>query len=168
MPAKSVSGDSRIRSSRISGVDKEILKVLLDPQGNVSTQVLAERIGVPLSTVQRRRKHLESMYLDVLYSLKLTNLGYRRIDFFLYTGGGNTSDVGLELLKQKAVVSVSRSVGEHTIDLRAEAVIRDNGQLLDLLEAMKAMPNVRDVIWSEIVDVIGRKKSVPSDVIDSL
>jgi DNA-binding Lrp family transcriptional regulator len=149
-------------------VDKEILKVLLDPQGNVSTQVLAERIGVPLSTVQRRRKHLESMYLDVLYSLKLTNLGYRRIDFFLYTGGGNTSDVGLELLKQKAVVSVSRSVGEHTIDLRAEAVIRDNGQLLDLLEAMKAMPNVRDVIWSEIVDVIGRKKSVPSDVIDSL
>jgi len=168
MPAKSVSGESRIRSSRISGVDKEILKVLLDPQGNVSTQVLAERIGVPLSTVQRRRKHLESMYLDVLYSLKLTNLGYRRIDFFLYTGGGNTSDVGLELLKQKAVVSVSRSVGEHTIDLRAEAVIRDNGQLLDLLEAMKAMPNVRDVIWSEIVDVIGRKKSVPSDVIDSL
>jgi hypothetical protein len=33
---------------------------------------------------------------------------------------------------------------------------------------MKAMPNVRDVIWSEIVDVIGKKKSIPSHVIDSL
>ena len=149
-------------------MDKEILKVLLEPEGNVSTQVLAQKLGVPLSTVQRRRKHLESKYIDVYYSLKLRNLGFRRIDFFLYTTGGNTSDIGLELLKHKAIVSVSRSVGEHTIDLRAESIIRDNGQLLDLLEAMKAMPNVRDVIWSEIVDVIGRKKSIPADVIDSL
>ena len=159
---------NQIHSQRISRVDKEILKVLLEPQGNVSTQALSERLGVPLSTIQRRRKRLENKYLDLSYSLKLNNLGFRRIDFFLYTMGGNTSEIGLELLKHKAVVSVSRSVGEHTIDLRAEAVIKDNGQLLELLEAMKAMPNVRDVIWSEIVDVIGRKKSIPSDVIDSL
>ena len=162
-----VSEKNQIRSERISRVDKEILKVLLEPEGNVSTQVLAKKLGVPLSTVQRRRKHLESKYLDVSYSLNLANLGFRRIDFFLYTMGGNTSEIGLALLKHKAVVSVSRSVGEHTIDLRAEAIIRDNGELLDILEVMKAMPNVRDVIWSEIVDVIGRKKSIPSDIIDS-
>jgi len=59
-------------------------------------------------------------------------------------------------------------VGEHTIDLRAEAILKDSGQLLNLLEAMKAMPNVRDVIWSEVVDVVGRKQSIPSEVIDAL
>ena len=149
-------------------MDKEILKVLLDPDGNVSTRTLAQRIAVPLSTVQRRRRRLESKYLDISYTLKLKNLGIRRIDFFLSTTGGNTSDIGSELLKNDAVVSVSRSVGEHTIDLRVDAVIKDNGELLRLLEMMKAMRNVRDVIWSEIVDVVGRKKSVPADIIDSL
>jgi hypothetical protein len=123
---------------------------------------------VPLTTVQRRRKHLESKYIDISYSLRLRNLGFRRIDFFLYTAGGNTSDIGRELLKHKEIVSVGRSVGEHTIDLRAEAIVKDSAQLLDLLELIKAMPNVRDVIWSEIVDVMGKKRSIPSEVIDAL
>ena len=159
---------NHIHSSKISRVDKEILKILLEPYNRISTQLLAKKIGVPLTTVQRRRNHLEDKYLDISYSLNLRNLGFRRIDFFLYTGGGNTSEIGRELLKHKEIVSVGRSVGEHTIDLRAEAIVKDSGQLLDLLEAMKAMPNVRDVIWSEIVDVIGRKQSIPSEVIDAL
>jgi len=159
---------NRIHSSRISRVDKEILKILLEPDSRTTTHALAKRLGVPLTTVQRRRSHLENKYLDVSYSLRLRNLGYRRIDFFLYTSGGSTSEIGRELLKHKEIVSVGRSVGEHTIDLRAEAIIKDSGQLLDLLEVMKGMPNVRDVIWSEIVDVIGKKQSIPSDVIDAL
>ncbi len=168
MAGRPTSSHYPIRSPKISRVDKAILKVLLEPDGNLSTQALAEKLGVPLSTIHRRRKHLENMYLDITYSLRLRNLGFRRIDFFLFTGGGNTADIGHELLKHKEVVSVGRSVGEHTIDLRAEAIIKDSAQLLDLLEAMKAMPNVRDVIWSEIVDVIGKKRSIPSEVIDSL
>jgi DNA-binding Lrp family transcriptional regulator len=159
---------NHIHSSRISKVDKEILKILLEPDTRVSSHTLSEKLQVPLTTVQRRRNHLEHKYLDISYSLKLRSLGYRRIDFFLYTAGGNTSEIGRELLKRKEVVSVGRSVGEHTIDLRAEAIIKDSGQLLDLLEAMKGMPNVRDVIWSEIVDVIGKKQSIPSEVIDAL
>jgi hypothetical protein len=98
----------------------------------------------------------------------LANLGFRRIDFFLYTTGGNITEIGRELLKRKEVVSVGRSVGEHTIDLRAEAIVKDSAQLLDLLEVLKGMPNVRDVIWSEIVDHIGKKRSIPSEVIDAL
>jgi DNA-binding Lrp family transcriptional regulator len=168
MPEESASSQNHVHSSRISRVDKEILKVLLEPKGNTSTQTLAEKLGVPLSTIQRRRKHLENKYLDISYSLRLSDLGFRRVDFFLYTAGGNTSDIGRELLKHKEVVSVGRSVGEHTIDLRAEAIIKDSGQLLDLLEAMKALPNVKDVIWSEIVDMIGKKRSIPSDIIDAI
>ena len=149
-------------------MDKEILKVLLEPGGTLSTQELAKKLGVPLSTVQRRRKHLENKYLEVSYSLKLKDLGFRRVDFFLYTAGGSTTSIGRELLRHKDVVSVGRSVGEHTIDLRVEAIIKDSGQLLDLLELMKALPNVRDVIWSEIVEVVGKKRSIPSEVIDAL
>ena len=168
MAVVTTSGNGHAPSSKISRVDKEILKVLLDPRVNISTQALAKQVGVPLSTVQRRRKRLEERYLDISYSLRLSSLGYRRVDFFVHTAGGNAVDVGLELLKRKEVVFVGRCAGDHTIDLRVEAIVRDNGQVLDLLEAIKGLPNVRDVIWSELVDVIGRKKSVPPDVIDSL
>jgi hypothetical protein len=33
---------------------------------------------------------------------------------------------------------------------------------------VKAMESVKDVIWSEIVDVIGQKRSVPAGIIDRL
>src|SRR5580658_4589481 len=147
---------NQIHSSKISKVDKEILKVLLEPDGNISSRALAGKLGVPVTTLQRRRNHLESKYLDITYSLRLEHLGIRRVDFFLSTGGGNTSEIGVELLKLREVVDVSRSVGEHTIDLRVEAIVKDNAELLDLLEIMKGMTNVKEVIWSEKVDVVGR------------
>ena len=52
--------------------------------------------------------------------------------------------------------------------LRVEAIVKDNAELLDLLEIMKGMTNVKEVIWSEKVDVVGRKRSIPSEVIDAL
>jgi hypothetical protein len=66
-------------------------------------------------------------------------------------------NVGHELLKRDEVTYVARSIGEHTIDLRVETFIRDNSELLNLLEDVKGMSGVKDVVWSEIVEVIGRK-----------
>jgi len=100
--------------------------------------------------------------------LNLSSLGYRRVDLMIYTGGGATTAIANELLKRDEVVYVGRSIGEHTIDLRAEVIIKDNTELLGLLEMVKAMESVRDAIWSEVVDVIGRKRSIPSSVIDKL
>ena len=40
--------------------------------------------------------------------------------------------------------------------------------LLDLLELIKGMDGVNDVVWSEIVRVMGRKRSIPSAIIDKL
>jgi hypothetical protein len=126
------------------------------------------KLGIPHSTIQRRRRRLERTYLERTYSLNLSNLGYRRVDLLIYTGGGATHAIAQELLKRDEVVYVGRSIGEHTIDLRAEVIIKDNSELLGLLELVKAMESVRDVIWSEIVDVIGKKRSVPSGIIDKL
>jgi hypothetical protein len=52
--------------------------------------------------------------------------------------------------------------------LRAEAIIKDNSELLGLLELVKAMPDVKDAIWSEIVEVVGAKKSIPPGVIEQM
>jgi hypothetical protein len=54
------------------------------------------------------------------------------------------------------------------IDLRIEAIVKDNSVLLNLLEQIKEMEGVKDVIWSEIVSVVGRKISIPSFIIDKI
>jgi DNA-binding Lrp family transcriptional regulator len=153
---------------KLSQIDKKILKVLLSPEGKVSSHALTARLGVPRTTIQRRRKFLEKHYLEFSYALKLKNLGYRRVDLLIYTGGGNTVGIAKSLLERDEVVYVGRSIGEHTIDLRAEVIIGDNSELLDLLEEVKAMPSVKDVIWSEIVQIVGRKRSIPNSIIDKL
>jgi hypothetical protein len=79
--------------------------------------------------------------------------------------GFDHDTTGLGLLFQ---MNPFGSIGEHTIDLRAEVIIKDDSELLGLLEMVKAMESVRDAIWSEVVDVISRKSSIPSSVIDKL
>ena len=153
---------------KLSQIDKKILKILLNPDGKVSSHALTAKLGVPRTTIQRRRKFLEKHYLEYAYALNLKNLGYRRVDLLIYTGGGNTVTIAKNLLERDEVVYVGRSIGEHTIDLRAEVIIGDNSELLDLLEEVKAMPSVKDVIWSEIVQIVGRKRSIPNSIIDKL
>ena len=153
---------------KLSPIDKKILKVLLNPDGKVSSHALSAKLGIPRTTIQRRRNFLEKHYLELSYHLKLDELGYRRVDLLIYTGGGSTVTIAEKLLDRDEVVYVGRSIGEHTIDLRAEVIIKDNSQLLDLLEEVKAMPSVRDVVWSEIVKIVGRKRSVPVSIIDML
>ena len=153
---------------KLSEVDKKILKILLNPSDRVSSHTLATKLGLPRTTVQRRRNFLEKHYLEFSYTLKLSELGYRRLDLLIYAGGGNTVAIAQKLLDRDEVVYVGQSIGEHTIDLRAEVIIKDNSQLLDLLEEVKAMPSVKDVVWSEIVRIVGKKRSVPSSVIDGI
>ena len=84
------------------------------------------------------------------------------------TRNGKTDSVANKLLHNKEVVYVGKSIGERTIDLRVEIIVRDNAELLDILEKVKTMDGINDVIWSEIVQVIGVKRSIPAHIIDML
>jgi Lrp/AsnC family transcriptional regulator for asnA, asnC and gidA len=152
----------------LSKVDRELLKVLLTPDGKPSSIILSKMLGIPPTTLQRRRKRLERQFLEVSYSLNLEKFGWRRVDLLIATRYGKTSSVAKQLLSYDEVTYVGKSIGEHTIDLRAEIIIKDNSQLLDVLEKVKALEGVEDTIWSEIVEVVGRKRSIPSNIIDQL
>ena len=150
--------------SQLSDLDRKMLRLLLNSEGSIPTHELSEQLGIPLSTVQRRRKRLESEYLIKHYSLDPMKFGYRRIDLLIYTEGGGTMEIGKELLKREEVTYAARTIGEHTIDLRVEVFVKDNGVLLNLLEDVKAMKGVRDVVWTEVVETIGRK-SPPNHIV---
>jgi len=143
--------------SQLSDVDRKMLRLLLNSEGTIPTNELSKQLGIPLSTVQRRRKMLEEEYLIKHYSLDPMKFGYRKIDLLIYTQGGGTIEIGKELLQREEVTYAARTIGEHTIDLRIEVFVKDNGILLNLLEDVKAMKGVRDVVWTEVVEIIGRK-----------
>jgi hypothetical protein len=100
--------------------------------------------------------------------LDIEKFGWRRFDFFISIMPGKVDPVANALVKLDDVIYVGKSIGEHTIDLRIETIIKDNSVLLNLLEQIKAMDGVKDVVWSEIVSVVGRKISIPSSIIDKM
>jgi DNA-binding Lrp family transcriptional regulator len=147
-------------SSQLSEADKEMLLLLLNSEGKVSSDELSRQLRVSIGSIQKQRKRLEETCLMKDYSLDPTKFGWRRIDLLIQTRGRETMIAGKALLKLKGVTSVTRMVGEHTIDLRVEVFVRDNRKLLDLIEEIKTMKGVRDVVWTEVVEAIGRKKSL--------
>jgi hypothetical protein len=128
---------------------------------------LAKKLGIPATTVQRRRKRVEK-FLEVSYTLCLKSFGWHKVDFLIATESGKTGVIGKELLKRDEVIYVGKSIGQHTIDLRVETVLEDNAEILRMMELLKATPGIKDVVWTEIVEVVGRKMSIPSQIVDRL
>jgi DNA-binding Lrp family transcriptional regulator len=156
-------------SKNISSIDKKILKALLSSTGDVSSLSLSRELGIPLSTVQRRRKRLETYLLDMSYTLKVDKFGLRTADLFISTKNGMTDAVAKELLERySAIASVSRTLGESTIDLKAKAVFRNNEDLANVIVKVSALDGVDKVSWNETVKVIGQNEYSLSIIIDSL
>ena len=100
--------------------------------------------------------------------MNIEKFGWRRIDFFISIKNGKATTVANKLIELDEVTYVGKCIGEHTIDLRIEVIVKDNIILLDLLEKIKGMDGVNDVVWSGIVSVVGRKISIPTAIIDKM
>lgn len=100
--------------------------------------------------------------------LDIEKFGWRRVDFFISIRHGMINTVASKLMSLNDITYVGKSIGEHTIDLRVESIVKDNTVLLDLLEKIKEMEGVEDVLWSEIVSIVGQKISIPSSIIDKI
>ena len=157
------------KETNVSDLDRKLLKILLLPNGDLkSSKSLSSKLGIPITTVRRRRKRLESKFLKLHYVLDIEKFGWKRVDFFISIRNGLVNAVANKLLDSDEVTYVGKSIGEHTIDLRVETIVRDNASILDILEKIKAMDGVQDVVWSEIVSVVGKKISIPSSIIDKI
>lgn len=139
----------------LSELDKKILKDLILSKGRISSLTMSKNLDIPLTTLQRKRKKLESEFLEARYTLKYEKFGLRRAVLFISTLRGHNKDVGTKLLGFKEVLAVHKSIGAHNIDLHAEVIIRDNHELLNLIEGVKAIDGAREVMWSETLEIIG-------------
>ncbi|MFI5406471.1 MAG: hypothetical protein ACHQ1D_08155 [Nitrososphaerales archaeon] len=147
-------------------MDKMILKEILSPNG-LTPNSLSKKFKVNAITIARRRKRLEKEFFEKERILSLDNLDWRRVDFFIATTKGKTDQVANDLLELDQVTFVGKSIGQHTIDLRIETIVKDNAQILDLLEVLRAMDGIKKVVWSEIVS-IRKKMSIPNCFLNEL
>ena len=152
----------------LSNVDRKLLKILLFPNGKISSKSIARKLGLPASTVQRHRRRLEKEVLTQNYAVDITKFGWHKVDFLIATESGKTGLIGNTLLKRDEVVYVGKSIGQHTIDLRVETILEDNAEILRMMELLKATDGIKEVVWTEIVEVVGRKTSIPNQIIDKL
>lgn len=152
----------------LSLTDKKILKSLLASGGRVSSLKLSRELDIPLSTVQRRRKRLEELLLETSYVLKVDKFGWRRATLFISTQNGRTMSVAKELLQwEDAIISVNRTMGGSEIDLQLEFIFRQNSELLELIEKIRAVEGVRSVTWNESIEVIGKNFDRFEAVVDN-
>jgi DNA-binding Lrp family transcriptional regulator len=153
----------------ISPADKKILKALLSSTGGVSSLTLSKELDIPLSTVQRRRKRLEANLLEMSYTLKVERFGWRTATLFISTRNGMTAAVGKEILSWKNSIScVSRTMGENSIDLKADIIFKDNEELVEAIGRIKAIEGVEKVSWSEQIRTIGHNSNLVPYILDKI
>jgi DNA-binding Lrp family transcriptional regulator len=87
------------KGANISDLDRKLLKILLQPNGDLkSSKTLSAKLGMPITTVRRRRKRLESTLLKLHYVLDIEKFGWRRVDFFIAIKNGMVNAVASKLL----------------------------------------------------------------------
>lgn len=150
----------------LSPVDKKILYHFFSRHGNVTSLSLSKELGVPLSTVQRRKKRLEDALIDISYSPRLEKLGWRTASLSILAGG-NVSELGRAILEvSDRVLSATRIIGRDDADIMAQVVFRTNSELMSLIDQVKEKEGVRAVSWSEVMELIGTNAASYLQVIE--
>jgi DNA-binding Lrp family transcriptional regulator len=139
-------------------VDDINLKIIEELVKNPSTSSasLATKLGMPLSSLQRRRTKLEKSLLIKAYHIDLKASGGKMGDAVINVDKGKSKEVATNILKKHKnnVMSVSTRINsEHNV--AAQILYNNTAELHNILEGIKSIPYVTSLQWSEIVEIIG-------------
>lgn len=152
-----------------SSADKKILKALLSSSGTISSLKLSKQLEIPLSTVQRRRKKMESDFLELYYLPRIEKLGWHAALIFISMDSGIAVSAAWKLLSwEDSVVNVTRTMGDEKIDLVVQVTFRDNKDLLEICDRIKAISGVKSIFWTELVERIGKNTTCFESMIDNM
>lgn len=161
----------RLRRSGFSKVDKVIAHALLNSSGRVTAMQLHMATGLPIATLQRRRKRLESQFMKVGYDLKLNAIGHLRMDLIVASGGnGNMGMLAERLLNLPFVSRVSRIFGTSKHNLLVEVLVEagDFGKIAKIVDTIRSIENIHEVQWFIDVEEMGENEEAIMSIIDAL
>ena len=161
-PASNTNNIDRKPVKEQFSIDRINLKIIdeLISNGDIKSSEIAEKLKIPLSTIQRRRTRIEKSILKKKYQMDLTQLGYRTAQIFVDVQKGKAKETGEELIKKynRNIVSASTRINSSN-NLCLEVVYDGSDELHYLLEEIKSIPLADKVDWSEQVTMIGDNMS---------
>ena len=134
-------------------INLKIMEELLN-NGDIKSSEIALKLGIPLSTIQRRRSMLEKFsVLKKTYSLDPKKLGLRISEVSISTKKGSSQKVMNEIYKghRKNIIDMSLRMGNPDTNVSFRIVYKHSVHLFSLLEEIKANPLVDKVSWSEYI-----------------
>jgi len=154
---QSSASSSPLPYPKLSSTDKKILlQLTLNPHSKLvtSSSSISKTLDIPIATVKRHRNKLEDNFLNKKYILQYWKFGLRKTILSIYINKGGTTSIGCQILAQKEVISVERIVSKDMATIKAEAVFRNNMQLLDTINRIKSIPGVDSVSWLEVIEIL--------------
>jgi DNA-binding Lrp family transcriptional regulator len=139
----------------VDDINLKIIEELVKNPGTSSAS-LATKLGMPLSSLQRRRTKLEKSLLIKAYHINLKASGSKMGDAVINVDKGKSREVATDILKKHKnnVMSVSTRINsEHNV--AAQILYNNTAELHNILEGIKSIPYVTSLQWSEIVEIIG-------------
>ena len=149
---------------------------------NVTSLNISRGLKMPLSTVQRRRKALESSIVKKCYELDAKGFGWRTADLLISVEKGDSTEIANRLLVENLgikptanfsgkidrgdmnlggarILEASVRIGDPVINVMARILYRSSEDLFKTVQAIQGLPNVVRVEWSEIVKVVGKRSN---------
>ena len=127
--------------------DLAIIKLLVAGHNN---QQIANEMKIPLSTIQRKTRIIfEKGYVISRNEIDHKRLGYRRGLIHIYLEHGNLKQIATKVTKLDSVQTVSLHAGNS--DIIVFFLYKKTEQVLGLIDEVKKMEGISNVVWSEEV-----------------
>jgi len=139
--------------------DQQILSLLLSGKEN---RVIATKLGIPMSTVQRRtRKLFEKNMVKVTYELNYKKLGFRKGLLHVYLKNGNLQGIANQIARIRGMRNTSIHIGNS--DIVGFFVFSETQHLLDIMSECRRIDGVERVVWSEEVMTLPEESGIDRD-----
>jgi len=134
-------------------LDAKIIEDLLD-DAFISSTDISKRHRVPLSTVQRRRRHLENTILTRRYEIDLKKQGFRICELTVFPKSGEGVDICKKIFSNFAdhIISITVKI-DGSIILSVLSYFKTTQEISDMMSGIHSIPEVENVRFSEIVDI---------------
>jgi len=132
-------------AKRIDALDTKILSLMV--QG-LSNKEISSRLKTPLSTIQRRTRHLVGNgMVNVRAEVNLEKVGIKKGMIHVYLSNGNIDQTARKIGAVPTIDSVEIHIGNS--DIIGNVLYNDSKQLLQTIADIKRIEGVERIVWSE-------------------
>ena len=142
----------------LDDLDMKITNELLD-DSEMSSSDIARKYDKPLSTIQRRRTKLERTILIKDYGINVKYANWRSGEIFVRILQGKAEEVAKEIFdRYENNITLVSTTMNNVGNLIIHIYFRTSPQMFAIIEELRRMPGVEDVLYAEHIEVLGERK----------